>query len=71
MVSVYVDQYVYEHDKNPRGRGYWAFKFGNEKRLHWYPPLNSGKYGVMYSDAKKSAIKDAKKKGHNIILLMP
>lgn len=72
MVSVHnEDRYEYEHGKKPRGRGFWAFKFGNEKRLRWYPPLTSGKYAMMYSDAKKSAIKDAKKKGYNSISLMP
>lgn len=71
MVTVCIMKYLYEHGKNPRGRGFWAFKFGNEKRIHWYPPLNSGKYAIMYSNAKSRAIKDAKEKGYSSIRLAP
>jgi hypothetical protein len=74
MKPIVSDQYyVYNHEKRARGIGYWAFIFSkiplNNHQIHersddykWYPESpNTGSClpGILYSEAKKRASKDA------------
>ena len=62
-VVVNTDIYRYSHVvSQPRGVGNWAFQIGNKE--YWYR-------GVLYSTAKKHAIKDAVSLGETTILLLP
>lgn len=67
----YTDRvFIENHDKKPRGRGYWAFLFDKEEQARWYPPMDSNRMGLLYSDAKKQAIADAIKLGAKKVSLL-
>lgn len=75
-MKVIVDSkyYEYNHEKKPRGDGYWAFIFSKgaltmrqigerQNNCRWYPEMNSNLPGIPYSEAKKRATEDAAKLG--------
>lgn len=61
-IEVDVDEYVFEHGKNPRGEGTWIFDLcsvdGMLKRVY-----ASGRYG----DARRRAMSDAREFGGAVV----
>lgn len=58
-VEVSTAEYAFAHGRDPRGRGSWAFYFGEE--IVWIPG------SMTYGEAKKEAIKLAKQRGFSFI----
>ena len=54
-------EYEFSHGKSPRGYGYWAFFFDNEKEPQWF----TGKY----SEVKKLARAYAVMKGYRDVVV--
>ena len=50
-VSISTSSYEFSHGKKPKGCGTWAFLIGKEQ--FWFN-------NMMYSEAKKQAVKQAK-----------
>jgi hypothetical protein len=70
MVSYTDKMFIYNHGRRPRGRGNWAFRFDDDKdNIRWYP--SEDKYETMlYTEAKKQALADAKKLGIKKVYLL-
>lgn len=58
-VLVQTFEYEYSHGHLPRGKGQWGFYFGNDRGTIWWASIVS----IYYSEAKKLAIAEAKKRG--------
>lgn len=58
------NEYVQSHGKNPRGKGYWAFKISEQ--TFWFPcfpdntKMDSLSNAILYSEAVQLASKKAK-----------
>lgn len=68
MVKVVTDEYARSHGKEPRGRGYWAFRFGRDPI---FVRNESGQSELKYSEAKSIAQKIAEKAGFSVIYVCP
>jgi len=65
-VRVDTSQYVNTYGKKPRGKGNWAFDFGNPLEKTYFAPSN-----ITFTKAKELAIKEADKRGSAVIKVLP
>jgi len=57
-------EYEWSHGKQPRGYGYWAFSFpGTQADFFWFQG--------SYSDAKKAAKDEARRRNFAEVKVMP
>lgn len=63
-VEVSTSEFEFAHGRKPRGRGGWGFFFGDDRaaEVEWAP---GG--GILYADAKRWAIEEAKRRGHWLV----
>jgi len=70
MRSVETWKYVASHGKLPRGTGTWWFSIGNYERPRTHENREVAFRG-SYTEAKKKALKAAKKYGYSRIYVLP
>ena len=61
MVRFHTCEFEFSQGRSPRGRGSWAFFFSDEERRIedvWFTPGST-----TYTDAKKLAAQEAKRRG--------
>jgi len=60
------DEYEFNHGARPRGRGTWAFGFGERE------PAEPFYVSALYSEAKREALREAKRRGFSgMIFVLP
>lgn len=64
IVTVNESDFVNSHAKNPKGYGYWIFGIGSKDMSDWFTVTGN------YSESKKRAIEEAKKRGKSTIFTM-
>lgn len=70
MFTFSTRDYKYSHDKEPRGKGFWAFSLkGKNEPVYW---ANEDK-AITLTEAKKKAENHYKSQGitHGIIVIEP
>ena len=68
-ITVETSEYEFSHGKRPRGRGTWAFTFDTRRydRIEevWWTPF------VTWSDARRLAVAEARRRGAVIAWAQP
>jgi hypothetical protein len=59
MIEVNTREYEFAHGNNPRGYGHWAFFFDRSTEPYWVEG--------RYTDAKKAAVKEARRLGFRFV----
>jgi hypothetical protein len=57
-VHIYTNMYELSHGHKPRGRGSWAFHFGDDVNTPWWTPGS-----LLYSEATKLVRIEAQRRG--------
>lgn len=67
-MEVSTSAYEFAHGHKPQGRGYWAFLFDDSSEPWWAEVIRRDEHGpyratcLPYSEAKRVALKEAKRR---------